>query len=120
MLMYPKKAPGKRRRIKHPPSILQKNRPGECYLCEKLGIITYWSQLEEHHIFDGNPGRRISEENGLKVKLCIWHHRLGKDAVHSNIAMMRILQQDAQRAYERTHTREQWMELMGRNYIDTD
>lgn len=118
MLMYPKNAPGKKRRIKHPPSILQKNRPGECYLCEKFGIITYWSQLEEHHIFDGNPGRRISEENGLKVKLCIWHHRLGKDAVHSNITMMRILQQDAQRAYERTHTREQWMELMGRNYID--
>lgn len=120
MLMYPKKAPGKKRRIKHPPSILKGNSPGECYICEKFGIIRYWTYLEEHHIFDGNPGRRISEENGFKVKLCARHHRLGKDAVHSNITMMRILQQDAQRAYERTHTREQWMELMGRNYIDTD
>ncbi|WP_337495808.1 hypothetical protein [[Ruminococcus] lactaris] len=118
MLMYPKKAPGKKRRIKHPPSILQADRTGECYLCEKFGIIRYWTYLEEHHIFDGNPGRRISEENGFKVKLCAGHHRISEKAVHKDIVMMRILQQDAQRAYERTHTREQWMELMGRNYID--
>ncbi len=43
---------------------------------------------------------------------------ISEKAVHKDIVMMRILQQDAQRAYERTHTREQWMELMGRNYID--
>ena len=120
MLMYQKKAPGKKRRIKHPPSILQKNRPGECYPCEKFGIITYWPQLEEHHIFDGNPGRRISEENGFKVKLCVGHHRIGEKAVHKDIVMMRLLQQDAKREYEKTHTREQWMKLMGRNYIDAD
>ena len=116
MLMYPKKAQRKKRRIKHPPSILQKNRQG--YLCEKFGIIRYWTYLEEHHIFDGNPGRRISEENGFKVKLCAGHHRTGEKAVHKDIVMMRILQQDAQRAYEKTHTREQWMILLGRNYLD--
>ena len=97
MLMYPKKTQRKKRRIKHPPSILQADHPGECYLCEKFGIIRFWPQLEEHHIFDGNPGRRISEENGFKVKLCVGHHRIGEKAVHKDIVMMRLLQQDAKR-----------------------
>ena len=104
--------------LKHSPSILHQN-PGECYLCERSGAIRKWDYLEEHHIF-GGPNRKISEQEGLKVKLCVWHHRNGPDAVHRNVSMMRILQQDAQRAYEQTHSREEFMRLIGRNYLGNE
>ena len=114
-MMYPKQKT-KKRRMKHPPSIIQQ-RPGECYLCERLGIVRYWTYLERHHIFDG-PNKKISEENGFTVRLCVGHHREGTDAVHKNANMMRLLQRDAQRAYEKTHSREEFFRLMGRNYLD--
>ena len=44
------------------------------------------------------------------------HHEHGPDAVHVNHEMARILQADAQETYEQTHTREEWMERIGRNY----
>ena len=50
--------------------------------------------------------------------MCVGHHREGTDAVHKNANMMRILQRDAQRAYEKTHSREEFFRLMGKNYLD--
>ena len=116
-MMYPKQKT-KKRRMKHPPSILPQ-RPGECYLCEKLGIVRYWTYLERHHIFDG-PNKKISEENGFTVRLCVGHHREGADAVHRNANMMRLLQRDAQRAYEKSHSREEFFKLMRRNYLEEE
>ena len=113
-MMYPKQKT-KKRRMKHPPSIIQQ-RPGECYLCERLGMVRYWTYLERHHIFDG-PNKKISEENGFTVRLCVGHHREGTDAVHKNANMMRLLQRDAQRAYEKSHSRKEFFKLIGRNYL---
>jgi hypothetical protein len=72
--------------------------------------------LHEHHVFDGQ-NKQISEENGFKVYLCWQHHTYGQQAVHNNIDNMRLIQQDIQREYEKTHTREQFMRLIGRNYL---
>ena len=113
-MMYPKQKT-KKRRMKHPPSIIQQ-RPGECYLCERLGIVRYWTYLERHHVF-GGPDKKISEEYGFTVRLCVEHHREGPDGVHRNADMMRLLQRDVQRAYEKTHSREEFFQLMGRNYL---
>ena len=74
--------------------------------------------LQEHHIF-GGPNRPVSEAEGLKCWLCLEHHTRGPEAVHNNIRNMRILQQDAQQAYEKTHTREEFVRLIGRNYLVT-
>ena len=115
-LLYPKRKRIKRRR-KHPPSIIRQE-PGTCWLCMVLG--TYNGQhgyLEEHHVFPGTSGRKTSEENGFKVQLCLSHHREGPEAVHNNEKNMRLIQAAVQREYERTHSREQWMTLMGRNYL---
>ena len=73
--------------------------------------------VEEHHIFDG-PRRKISEELGLKVYLCPEHHRTGKASVHGNMYRRRFLQRIAQGKYEETHSRQEWMRLMGKNYDD--
>ena len=104
------------RRKKHKPSILH-SKDGTCYLCEKLNRDFRRHQvLHEHHIF-GGPDRSISEEEGLKVYLCLAHHIDGPEAVHNNHKNMRLLQKDGQRAYECTHTREAFMDRFGRNYL---
>lgn len=115
-LMFEKPRKYKRRRH-HKKSILHQ-KDGTCYLCMRLQQDYRIRRTEEHHIYDGNPNRRISEENGFKVYLCIRHHREGPEAVHNNIEHMRILQQDAQREYEKMHTREEFLHLIGRNFLD--
>ena len=49
-----------------------------CYVC---GL---YNQVECHHIYMGNPNRKISEENGFKVWLCAEHHR-GTLGVHGKV-----------------------------------
>lgn len=116
-LLFPK-IKGKKKRKKHKPSILH-IKDGTCYLCMRLHndhrIHTY---TEEHHAFGGNPNREISEAEGLKVYLCPEHHRTGPEAVHNNHDNMLLLQQDAQRAFEQTNSREEFMKLIGRNYLE--
>ena len=103
-------------RKKHTPSILQK-KDGRCYLCMRMhDDDRIHGVLHEHHVF-GGPNRQISEAQGFKVYLCLEHHETGPEAVHRNHETMLLVQQDTQRAYERTHTREDFMELIGRNYL---
>lgn len=104
------------KRKKHKQSILH-GKDGTCYLCMKLNDDYSYKQLHEHHIF-GGPNRKASEAEGLKVYLCLEHHVLGQNAVHNNQKNMRLLQQDGQRVYEQEHTRAQFMELFGRNYLE--
>lgn len=99
---------------KHKSSILQQDR--YCYLCDLLDHRYMALGLQEHHIF-GGPNRSVSEAEGLKCWLCLKHHTQGPEAVHNNIRNMRILQQKAQQAYEKTHTREEFVRLIGRNYM---
>ena len=106
-----------KKRKRHKTSILHQ-KDGTCYLCRESGNYQYHKVLHEHHIF-GGPNRPISEAEGLKVYLCVRHH-VGRDAVHNNHEKMRLLQRDGQRAFERTHTREEFMRLFGRNYLDSD
>lgn len=105
-----------KKRKKHKKSILQQ-KDGTCYLCKQLhGDFRQHSLLHEHHIF-GGANRAISEAEGLKVYLCLPHHIDGSEAVHNNHKNMRILQQAGQRVYEETHSREEFMKLIGRNYL---
>ena len=90
-------------------SIIQKER--KCFLCGKV------TPLEMHHIF-GGANRKKSERYGLKVYLCHWCHNEPPAGVHFNRENDLILKQTAQRVFERDHTREQFMEEFGRNYLD--
>lgn len=114
-MMFPKTA-RKKTRKRHRESILQK-KDGRCYLCMKLdGDYRIYASLHMHHVF-GGPNRSISEGEGFKVYLCPEHHLYGQKAVHKNHRIMEMVQQDAQREYEKNHTREEFMELIGRNYL---
>lgn len=114
MIPKPKKV---KKRKKHKESILHV-KDGTCYLCMKLNDDYRKHQVvHEHHIF-GGYNRQISEAEGLKVYLCLAHHIDGPEAVHNNHENMRILQRDGQIAYEQEHTRQQFMERIGRNYLE--
>ena len=114
-MMYPKK-PSKKKRQKHKDSILQ-TRDGRCYICMKNGSDRHWPILHKHHAFLG-ANRKIAETEGLYVFLCPDHHEFGTDAVHRNYEILREIQRDAQRAYEENHSRQQFMKLFGRNYLE--
>ena len=116
MIGFPKPTRKKKRRH-HPPSKIHP-KDGTCLLCMLLKNDYTQKITEEHHIFFGNPGRRLSEEHGLKVDLCLEHHRIGSEAVHNNRKNDLILKRIAQAQYERTHTREEFRETFGKSYLE--
>lgn len=112
-MMLPKR-PREKRTKKHGKSIMQNEK--ECYLCWELDRRINVKDLHRHHIFDGSR-RKTSEREGFVVYLCLAHHTAGPAAVHSNAENMRLLQKVCQKKYEKTHTREEWMELIGKSYV---
>jgi len=71
--------------------------------------------LQCHHIF-GKYNRRHSTEDGLMVWLCMEHHT-GRMGVHQNRELMDELRRYGQTIYEREHTREEFMQRYGKNYL---
>lgn len=118
--MFPKQKTKKKRMV-HPASILHDRQSGTCYLCAKLNQdYRIHSYLEEHHIFSGNPGRKLSEEYGLKVHLCLHHHREGPEAVHNNYQNMRLLQQEGQQAFLAAYPDKNFRGIFGKNYLNAE
>lgn len=84
-----------------------------------LSGATY--NLEEHHIFFGTANRKISEKYGLKVWLTTEEHR-GTYGVHGKYGKLldKQLKKAAQKKFEETHTREEFIKLIGKNYLDNE
>lgn len=91
-------------------SILQSER--YCYVC---GAIR---GLHEHHIYSGTGNRQVSEKYGFKVYLCGRHHNLSEFSVHFDKDLDLRLKRKCQLLYEKTHTREEFMKLIGKNYLE--
>ena len=72
---------------------------------------------EKHHAIGGTANRKLSEKYGLKVRLCIYHHREGPEAVHNNINNMRLLQKEAQIAFEQHYPDLSFSDIFGMNYL---
>lgn len=96
-------------------SIMQ-TKDGTCYLCNLLNERQMGTIIEEHHVF-GGANRRLSEHYGLKVYLCVAHHRIGDEAVHNNYSNALILKEAGQRAFEERHPDKDFKQIFGRNYI---
>ncbi len=97
-------------------SIMQKEDTNTvCWNCKCTPNIRW---LEEHHVF-GGPNRKWSEQYGLKVYLCYMCHRDNKKGFHGcNKDLQQRLFEAAQQAFEREHgTREEFMQIFGRNYL---
>ena len=72
--------------------------------------------LHKHHIYFG-PNRKVSEENGFWVWLIPEYHNMSNDGVHFVKEFDLALKQECQTKYEQTHTREEFIELIGRSYL---
>ena len=90
-------------------SIIQTDGNG-CYLCGRCVM------LEKHHCLAGVANRKLSEKYGLWVMLCHECHT-GKHGAQYDKEKNLMLKRDAQFAFERTHTRSEWMKLFGKNYL---
>lgn len=63
-----------------------------------------------HHIFEGK-NRKKSTKYGMIVPLCREHH----EWVHRT--NYKGFKQQAQMEFEKTHTRKEFIEIFGRNYL---
>ena len=79
-----------------------------CFFCGRYGT-------EIHHVFFGNPNRKLSDKYGLVVGLCYEHHR-GNSGVHFNRELDLELKRTAQRKFEYTYN-EDFKAIFGRNYL---
>lgn len=86
-------------------SIIQDSK--ECYLCGRS------DSLECHHAIHGTANRRLADQDGLTVWLCIdCHTNLHQRGWHD-----RELKQVAQTAWERTYgAREEFIKRYGKSY----
>jgi hypothetical protein len=106
-------------------SIIQENYD-ECFVCSLELIETperndrAFYVLEEHHCIHGTANRKLSEKYGLKVKLCMEHHR-GNTGVHNNIVLDNLIKEMAQRKFEEyykgTYSRSDFIRIFGKSYL---
>lgn len=91
-------------------SIIQKNK--ECYFCGKQ------TELHSHHIYFGNPYRKISERYGMKVWLC-WEHHEGTNGIHGKNGhkLDLELKKCGQTVFEKSYPQEKFIKVFGRNYL---
>ena len=89
-------------------SIIQKEK--QCLVCHTT------VGLHKHHVYYG-PLRQISEKNGLTVWLCGRHHNLSDHGVHFDRELDMEIKILGQRAFEKDHSREDFIKLIGRNYL---
>lgn len=88
-------------------SILQSSKV--CFVCGS-------PYVQEHHVFFGTGHRRLSEKYGLKVYLCQKHHT-GEEGVHFDPKLDKALKQYAQKKFEESHSRKEFMKIFKRSYL---
>lgn len=84
----------------------------KCYVCG----TTY--NIQKHHIYKGHANRNNAEKIGAWVYLCFKHHTGSNEAVHFNPKLDKELKELAQKKYEENHSREEFMSIIRRNYLD--
>lgn len=81
-----------------------------CFLCGRSGMV------DLHHIYHGS-NRNTSDELGFWVYLCHDEHMALHDHREPFEALDMDLKRMCQREFERTHTRLEFMRLIGRSYL---
>lgn len=89
-------------------SLLQTQK--ECYATGRIDA------LEKHHIF-GGANRKFSEKYGLWVYLTHDYHNEPPYGAHFDKQFGERLKRVAQKAFEKNHSREEFMQIFGRNWL---
>lgn len=72
--------------------------------------------LHKHHIYSGR-NRKASEQNGFWVWLTAEQHNMSDEGVHFNKDLDLKLKRECQAKFEETHSRAEFMQIIGRNYL---
>lgn len=72
--------------------------------------------LHRHHIFYG-CNRAASEKYNLTCYLCARHHNMSDEGVHFKSDLDMAIKQCAQAVFEKEHSHEEFMAIIGRNYL---
>ena len=78
-----------------------------CRICGAYGVT------QIHHVF-GGARRRISERENFVIELCPACH----SKAHNDASFGNALKHDCQLEYLEEHTFGEWMELMGKSWIE--
>ena len=78
-------------------------------------IICGRSPVQRHHVFGGSL-RKLADEDGYWVPLCMEHHT-GSKGVHHDREFSESLKESAQLHFEQTHTREAFIRRYIRSYL---
>jgi hypothetical protein len=91
-------------------SLLQRNKA--CYVCGTT------LNLHLHHIFYGTANRKLSDEDGCVIYLCLNHHT-GAQGVHHNRKIDLILKARCQIEWQKQNnkTKEDFIKRYGRSYL---
>lgn len=85
----------------------------ECYICHDT------EGLHKHHCIHGTANRRLAEEDGLWVWLR-WDYHIADSpnrTPHNDKETDLFFCKLAQEAYEKTHTREEFLQRYGRSWL---
>lgn len=93
------------------------NRYSILYDLKRCAVCGTTQGIHIHEVYYGTANRRKSIANGFCVGLCGKHHNLSNEGVHFNKALDLKLKQEYQKAFEQTHTREEFMQLIHKNYL---
>lgn len=72
--------------------------------------------IHKHHIYGGSR-RHTSEKHGFWMYLCAAHHNMSDAGIHFDADFDLKAKQYCQRKFEATHSHEEFMAIIGRNYI---
>lgn len=87
-----------------------------CFLCHQ--VRSGLNELKEHHCIGGTANRKLAEQYGLKVWLCNNEcHIYGQKSPHQCKETNLRLHQVAQRKFEETHTREEFIAIFKKNWL---
>jgi len=64
-----------------------------CYVCGTDRGLHY------HHIFYGTANRKKSDEDGMGIYLCGYHHNLSADGIHFNRNLDDMVKQQAEKVW---------------------
>lgn len=76
----------------------------KCYFCHR--------PKDHIHEIYGGKNRVVSMKNGFCVPVCIMHHIL----LHNNEVAAKLLKEECQQVFEKTHSHKEFMQLIGKNY----
>ena len=125
-MMFPKqswKKTKRKRNWKNAPkkvkvrSIMQDDKDKRCFLCMMLdGNYQEYGYTEEHHVLYGSR-HELSDKYGLRVRLCLNHHRTANESLHSNQEIADLLKAEAQKRFMEVYPDLDWMDIVGKNYL---